>query len=260
MGLKSHLVLKKILNKDTLIKKSHYAFLNLVLELDGNEEYYFLALVDLLHAKTIEERNLYQLTLNSLSPGEKFDVKILDNTEIFRNWINMAILSLSKIKNQNWNAEKVLQSLSPINPQLTLEDINKSIGLLVQNEVLVVDENNEITNLYNRVTTRTAVRKVDSHLYYDQVSDLSKSASRLESFEQKEFQCFSTPLKNIDIPQVQSLIRDLRNKISKIAGDGSEADEVFQINLQLFPLSDNKKNGFPISGKGDEILHQPSLG
>jgi uncharacterized protein (TIGR02147 family) len=259
MGLKSHLALKKILNKETLLKKSHYKFLQSVLKLDGNEEYYFLALIDLLHAKTLEEQNLYQLTLSSLSPGENYDIKIMDDTDIFKSWLNMAVLSLSKIRNLQWSPENLLTSLKNMQPSLEIEAINEAIATLLSSGVITINKFGEIRNLYNRVTTKTAVNIKDSHLYYEQVSDLAKSASSLEYSSQKEFQCFSTALKKEDLPQVQILIRDLRSKISKIAGNGSNADDIYQVNLQLFPISDCSqiRNKTHISNIESESLLQP---
>ena len=172
------------------------------------------------------------------------------------------MLSLSKIKKHKWNSDNLLKSLRQIQPNLNIEDINNAIILLNSKGVITVNSEGEISNLYNRVTTKTGVKITDSHLYYEQVSDLAKTAATLDYSEQKEFQCFSTPLKREDLAQVQSLIRDLRNKVSKIAGDGSDAEEIYQINLQVFPLSNNShlNRHMPTLNKAGETSPQLSQG
>lgn len=236
MGVNDVDSLVSILKKKKKIKSRHFQFLKKGIRLDDSEFIYFQLLIQLENAETEEDRKMYEVLLTEHSGPHQKQVIRNEDPEIFSSWINMAILSLCNIQ----RTKVTRDSLSRIFiPDLSASELIDSVELLKKHELIVETELGQLQSTGKSVTGWTNQKNMGAREYYKQVSELAKNAVQLD-INSREFQCFSLELDRAKVPQMKELIRNFRKTLSSMADD--QANEVYQINLQLFPVTQLENN------------------
>ncbi len=235
MGINDPETLISILRKKKKLRSRHVDFIRKGVRLDDTEIFYFQLLIQHANAENEDDRKMFETLLLEHSPGNDTKTFRVENPEIFSNWINMAILSMCRIQTREINRESIGKLFIK---NVNLEAIHASIDLLLRSGLIVEDKNGRLVRTSTSVSGWTNQENKGARNYYEQVSELAKEAIDMEMLS-REFQCFSLALDKAKIPQAKELIRNFRNTLSALSDEN--ANEVYQVNLQCFPLTDSTR-------------------
>ena len=76
--------------------------------------------------------------------------------------------------------------------------------------------------------------------YHRQMINNALRALSETTMEEREMTGYSVPLRKKDIPEFKKMMRKFHREIARLAAK-TNADNVYQFNVQLFPLTKQKK-------------------
>ena len=223
---------------DEMIKKFSKAMVH-----TRSEAIEFKALVHYGQAKDPLERNRKLRALadirvkNKIKSGE-IDADIWDSIP---SWVGWAIKALVDQKSVRFKEEEIRELLKG---RASTDEIRKTLSKLLEDGDLVHDYEND-TLVRGRLSAPVGeipvelVRKLQAELIYLGLESLAQDPP-----EDREFGAFTMALTEKEFEALKFEIRQLRRKWYKefgIARESSKGDRVFQLNIQLFPMSDESE-------------------
>lgn len=253
LGLNTPDVLISILKRKKNITMNLVEVLCASLMLDSTEKKYFEVMVKYSQCQSTQDKEILKLVLTELSQL-KGNVKIVEDNSVFSHWVHMAILSLCRLPDVVCNKSTISTSL--LN-QVPDSIINESIERLLKLGLVEYDENENLTRNEHFTTSKNDVFSKSPHQYFKQVSELAIIGSDLPANE-REFQCFSLPIHDSQIPLFKEMLRNFRGKVSAMSLN-QPCNQVYQFNFQFFPLTKKleAKNEAEIIEQQDYKSYQP---
>jgi uncharacterized protein (TIGR02147 family) len=147
----------------------------------------------------------------------------------------MAIINMTSLQNFA-GTEKEIHEL--LNGKVSMEEIREAMARLLSLNLLAIDENGKLKATFTKITTQNDVTTVGVHQYYKQVFNLAIDAIQVP-VEKREFQTFSLPINKSTLPLAKTMIRDFRKQFAKAIEQQENGDQVFQMNIQFFPITDS---------------------
>lgn len=196
--------------------------------------------------KNIAEKFIYssviELPENSISLKHLKDSKHKDfEIERFKtlgSWYHVAILDLTTTKDFKENSVWISRRLG-ISPIEVTDALSRliSLGLLERIENQLIKTNNRIYFATKR--SEPAVRKFHKQM-------ISKAIDQLEltddvSFQARQISSMTMAIPKQLWPEAQSRIQKFQQELAAFLGQG-ECDEVYQMNIQMFPLTQKVEN------------------
>lgn len=233
-GLNSGQVLADILSGKRELKNKFIPLFIKGCELDESEELYFQTMVYYLNANTAELKKAFKTFLATLNPGSREELRVQDE-DLYSKWINVAILTLSRLKDFELSTSYICSKLAFEVPE---EEVQKAIHYLLLKNYLKPCGDGKIKKSSPQVTSRNGQKINSTQMYYSQVCDLAKMAISFTP-QEREFQCFSMAIKEENLKVAKQLIQDFRKKLANLC-ESDSAEQVYQANIMFFPLT--KKN------------------
>lgn len=235
MGMKSHTLLFMLLQGKRPIRVKHSLAIARGLELSSQELLYLQALIQFDQADDLDEKKLCALWLSDLHPNVPFRVRQIDQAEIVSNWIHMAILAVSGLKDfdpsPEWIARRFGKKTTTAEVRAALERL-KSFGLIED------AASGKFNPAQNRTTTMDDVPSQAVRAYHRQAMGLADRALDEVALDRREFQSFSVAIPNDRIGLAKEMIRKFRSQFSK-AMSQEKADDVYQLSIQFFQLTES---------------------
>jgi uncharacterized protein (TIGR02147 family) len=234
----SSFVIKVLQGNLHISQKKIEKFISL-LELNRREGEYFENLVYFGKAKTEKERKLYfeKLLEQNVSPQKRLTKS---QYKFFQKWYNSAIWSLLNYYTFSGDFKGLACKLTP---QITVKEAKESIKLLETLKLIAVDKTGlyKVTN--QNITTgqewdSIAIRKFQEEMIH-------KAFEALERFPKTE-RNISTVTMNLPeemLPIVEEMTNKYRKSLIQLANsceNEKSTNRVFQLNIQLFPLSEKE--------------------
>lgn len=218
---------KKLHLGDDLIDRMAYAF-----GLHNEALEYFRSLVSFNKSKNDAQARIFHDQLMRLR-GVVYHVVREDQEEYFSNWIHAAFRSLLDYHAFDGDFEALGASLSP---PVTGEMAKQSVYLL------------ERLGMARR--TDSGYEILDNHLHSgdnwrnDAIKTFQKSTMELAARSLDEIsptlRDISTMTMNIDaetLGDLKIMVREFQENVAKLVESATSSDRVYQLNIQLFPLS-----------------------
>ncbi|NLO24313.1 MAG: TIGR02147 family protein [Fibrobacter sp.] len=232
-GLSSHAHLKLAIDGKRNITKNTVVKLITGLQLDTKRAEYFECLVFFNQAKTDKERQIYYSQLLKCSPKSKLSLLEKTQFRIFKEWYHSVILEMLSLKDfktsPQWISKKIIGNLSP-------NEIKESLHLL-QDLDLLVKTANGYRPKEQFLTTDDEVQNILVKQYHQQMLNLAKSSLETLSASERDFSAVSFAIKRKDFPSLKKHIQLMRKELLDFSTEVGEADDVVQVNIQLFPLT-----------------------
>ena len=175
-------------------------------------------------------------SLDKISIASSGGQHLVDNSQfhVIAEWEHFAVLSLFKIKNSKIDLNDIMLEFS-INEKRAEEVINNLISAN-----LIKKQKNHYLRITEAVKTTEDVNSLA--LVHCHLENLEIAKQKLESVDIM-LRDFSAVMLNVDtskLPELKKLIREFRKKLAVYCQD-MKADSVYQVAIQLYPLSDKKK-------------------
>lgn len=250
-GFKSPNVLKNVMDgRRNLTFAAAEAFAK-AFKLEGNVKKYFLSLVQYNQARTPTEREKFFQELVDMRTRENPARLGERQYEVFSHWWHLAIREIVSLPDFQFSPEWVSDALSP---SITPEEAAESLTLLKALGLIAMNHDRTWTQVEKTMATDARVKSVMVSQFHREMIRLGGES--LSRFPGKEREISGTTLRvtEADLEKIKTWLRDFRMKILGLASQSAGADQVYQLNFQLFPLVKSRR------GNGDKHGDNPIPG
>ena len=232
-GLSSHAHLKLTIDGKRNITKGTVLKLIQGLGLEKQRAAYFESLVFFNQAQNDAEKQIYYAQLLKASPRSKLHKMDKAQFRIFREWHHSVILEMVALKGfrpiPDWVSRKLRGMVTPSQVQESF-DLLMELGLLVKT-----------ANGYRQrdplLTTEDEVQDMMVKLYHQQMLRISANMMNELPSAERDISALTFSIKREDFPNLKKHIQLMRKELLDFSAKPGEADDVVQVNIQLFPLT-----------------------
>ena len=213
--------------------------------LKGKAGTYFENLVYLNQAKTLDEKEHYFQRAKKIGKKTKFYQLHKDQFFFYEKWYYPVVRELVKLA--VWNEDYSVLAKS-VRPPISPSEAKEAVELLL-NTGMVEKDKNDIYALSNEFVTSEQVPEFIKKKARRDV--LLKGIETIDTIMPSEkYAAYSTITMSKGLYQeVRELLDDTREKILSLVAEDKTPDEVYEVVLQVFPVSKIMgRKGFPRSG------------
>jgi uncharacterized protein (TIGR02147 family) len=228
----------KVLNKQKHISESAIPALVAFLKLNKRESEYFSALVRFNKAKRPEQERLYFEKLLALrNPVSKTLEK--DKYDYFSSWRNVAVWEELKVISFKGDysdlASRLVPAITPTQAKSAVRLLEK-LGMIVREKDGVYRATDEFVSS-DGVTRAMAVRAFQKEL-----SLLAAEAIERIPKERRDISTLTLSTSAACLEAIRERLTEVRHEIMEMVKKDGAAEEVYQLNFQIFPLTCNTKS------------------
>jgi uncharacterized protein (TIGR02147 family) len=212
------------------------------LKLDTRESAFFADLVALGQAETVAERNR---AFERVAANRRFRAaRRLEGPlfEYLTHWFYPAVRELAGRadfrEEPRWIAAQIL-------PRITADDARAALATLEQLGLLVRDERGRLVRGDPSLTTGHEVRSVVIPAYHRQMIERAAGAVDTVPPEQRDISALTVCVRESSIADLKERIHRFREEMLERCDGEAEPERVYQLCIQLFPLSQPVKSGAP---------------
>ncbi len=223
------------------------------LRLSRDETIEFRALVRYNQASEPIERNQFLKELSDIRARREIDRGAINQSSWDKvpGWIGWVLYAMTDQKNVDFDPTS-LQRLFRV--KATADDIRESLKKLIESGDLLQQEGSKgVTKAREMIESPqdlpvALIRKLQAELIYLGIESLFR-----DSPKDREFGALTMALTQEEFEQVRFEVRQLRKRLHKdisVKRKTTKGDRVFQLNIQLFPVTERAK-GNGSTGLGD---------
>lgn len=231
-GFKSPTALKHVIDgKRNLSLEAANRFAT-ALKIEGIPRHYFLTLVLFNQSESLAEQEKYLNELLELKRAENPSRLNEDRFEVLSQWYHLAIREIVDLPDFKNSAKWIARVLCP---QITPFEASQSLQLLKRLE-LVTKIDGKLQPADRIIATENQVHSVKAIEFHRQM--IQRGAEAITRFVSDEREISGTTLRisRQDVVNVKMLLREFRKKMLALAVNSSDADQIYQLNFQFFPL------------------------
>ncbi len=225
--------LVKVMQKQMHISNKTIPSLTAFFKLDENEAEYFELLVSYNKAKSQNDIKLYfEKLLSFRSPFVR--TLVAEQYEFFKDWYNIALYELLTFHPYKGT---IKQLASKLNPPITVPEARKAIKLLQKLTLVKKDSDGVLTVVNKLVTTGENWESIAIRNFQKKMIQLSEEAIDRFPKENRDISTVTVSLSKEQVENMKERIHSMRKELLEMADKESKADDVFQVNFQVFPLT-----------------------
>ena len=232
-GLSSHAHLKLAIDGKRNITKNTVTKLIHGLGLENQRAAYFESLVFFNQAQTDADKQIYYAQLIKASPRSKLHKMDKAQFRIFQEWHHSAILEMVGLKDFRPIPDQISKKLRGL---VTPAQVTESLNLLLELGLLV-----KTANGYRQrdplITTDDEVQDMMVKLYHFQMLKLSATMLSDLPGQERDISALTFGIRRSDFPNLKKHLQLMRKELLDFSAKAGEAEDVVQINIQLFPLT-----------------------
>jgi len=232
-GLSSHAHLKLTIDGKRNITKNTVVKLIHGLGLQNQRAAYFESLVFFNQAQTDADKQVYYAQLLKASPRSKLHKMDDAQFRIFREWHHSAILEMVALKDfrpiPDWISKRFGGLVTPA-------QVADSLKLLLELGLLVKTANG-FRQRDPLITTDDEVQNMMVKMYHLQMLKLSATMLSDLPAKQRDISALTFSIRHEDFPNLKKHLQLMRKELLDFSAKAGEAEDVVQINIQLYPLT-----------------------
>lgn len=243
-GFRSPNILKLVIEGKRNISPQSVQKFARALNLKKDEAEFFRILVNLNQAGSVEEKRIHAEQLLRFGPFRRLDPVKKDRFEYYAQWYNIPIREMLALpafcEEATWIAKALVPPIAPLQARKAL-DLLLALGLVER------DIGGRLVQRQALITTGDEVTSTSVRGYHREMIQKGSEAMDRFSAPERDISSVTLALSEESFKQIKSLIQRFRKELLAIAGQERSPEGVYQINLQLFPLTRVFK-----AGKGDD--------
>ena len=235
LGFSGTNIMHQIINKHRNLSSKAAQKIIAALLLDKKEKKYLLALVEYCNSKHNKKHEHFNKLLDIKKEVVSSELD-RDMLEYFSCWYHPVIremVGLNKTKSDAvWISENII-------PSLPLEKVEESLSLLSRLGFVVYDaELEQYIQAQERVSTGSKVKGMGLLSYHQQMLDLSKKSLTQTQAKRRNINAVTVSCSEEVAQQLKAKINMFLLELLDTAESSEEKDQVYQINMQLFPFTE----------------------
>ena len=238
VGMDASLV-AKVLSKTRHIADDSIVRFAQACNLDGRREEFFTALVHFTKAKGDNEAREWferMLTLRT-SNAQKLEGEAY---AFYRKWYHTAIRAT--LDYWDYDGSDPLALARHLQPMLRSEDVLESVALLETLELVQRDEQGFYRPTTKGVTSGSGWKSVAVHTFQCETLRLALEGLDRIPKNQRDYSTLTMSLAADDIDELKERLKEFRQQLVKWIHSKGKGDCVYQMNVQLLPLTEVRGN------------------
>lgn len=243
--IKSRGFLYNVIQGKRKLDQAHVIGLVSAMKLDKYETEYFEHLVSYNNANAVKEKaHFFEKLMAVKSKGDsawKPQIVRKEQYDFYSQIHHSIIRSLIGFRKVSDDFQVLAKSILP---KLSLGQIKKSVVLLEKLGFIRKKESDETYELTeNHIATLPDVQSLAIKNYHKQSGELALSALTDLPAEERNISSVMVGISQKSYAHICTEIEAFRDRISKIAEEDPDPDAVYQVNIQLFPLTKKGTEG-----------------
>ena len=256
MGINSTSWLTSVLKGAKGLSKATANKLSEILRHSPIETRFFETLVSFNQARGIEERNRFYQELNALQKIKEVRTVKPTQYDFYSVWYHSAVRSLIGMHRFTASDKEYDRLASMVSPAITASQARKSLKLLVELGFVRMNADGVYELTSSAITSGENIRSLGIANFQQETMRLAQEAMDRYPRDEQYIGTATVGVSARAFQQIKQVLIDASNKISEIANADADADRVFQVNLQAFPLS---KGGTDTRGDFGEPQQQETM-
>lgn len=241
-GFKSRTFIFKVMKGEKSLSRASVYPVAVALGLGKKSQDYFNLLVLFNDAKSIEEKAFFFNQLQSLNKDSRSALLVNDQYQYFNNWYNPVIREIAAFADFQDDYKKLANL---VYPRITAKQAKESVELLLRLKLLE-KKDGKFMQTDTVVTTGDEVYSIAVRNFQKENLRLASDALELLS-DEKDISTITFGTNSEGFRQVKREIVAFRKRLLGIMAGHVDLDRVYQLNFQLFPLSELKELNTKVS-------------
>lgn len=205
------------------------------LDLTEKETAYFETLVWFNQAKSDRDREMYFDRLLRLRPKSHAQELDRDHFEYFTRRHFVTIREMVALKEFREDYEWIGSRLSP---QVKAGEAEHAVAVLLKLGLLKRDAKGALKHTRKTLTYYPDLSSVEAYDYTRQMLTEAKQTLLSEAGDWVDMVSVTVPMSKSRLPEIRMALQKCKDEVIRIIGqDSSRFDEVFQLNLQYYPIT-----------------------
>jgi uncharacterized protein (TIGR02147 family) len=202
----------------------------------NREARYFEIMVRFKKAKRVQDN---KVLFEKLMAIQRIDPKRLEpmQYEFYREWYHTVILALLHISPFK---EDYKTLASATNPPISVKQAKESCELLLRLNLIRKEKDGTFIPTSNTITTGERWKSFAIRSFQQQCIRLAEEAFDRHSSDARDISTVTIAVSRDDMEEIRKITSEYRRSVLEIASSSDDADQVYQLNVQLFPLSVRK--------------------
>ena len=244
-GFGSHALLFMILNGKRNLTLKHALVLAREFKFTSNERLFFQTLIQLDQASNEEEKQLYRLWLSDLVPSRDHHMAKLEHEQVMVDGIHAAIMVMTRIPGFDFSPETIAKCFQS---RYSLAQIQEALDRLIRLGYLV-SCNGHYQMSAQSFSTLPDVPNPSIRKYHQQMARWGADVIESQEILERDFQSLTIAIARRSLPMAKELLQKFYNQFQTLMIQ-DQADEVYQLNLHFFRLTDA-----PLSGSQTKVSY-----
>jgi uncharacterized protein (TIGR02147 family) len=231
--------LVRILNGTRNLSKALLPVFIKILKLTGEAADYFSLMVQLAQEKELNKKNkLYQSLLDLRSKRiKKINQK---QHSLFEKWYLLALREIIDIKGCEDDYDYIAGCLRP---QVPVKEVKKDIAMLKSQGIIADDGSGRLGATEKLLSTGEVWENMVIQKYQSDMIQLAGNALHSFPKSDRDISTMTVGFCPDDVIKVKEILKRTRQEIMTLAEDAKNREYVYQINMQVFPLSNSLLKG-----------------
>ena len=203
------------------------------------EQEYFAEMVKFDHAKKDADKKAIFKKMLSIAEAHKTKILEGDAFRFFEDWKNPVIRELAP----SMPGAKPLALAHACRPEITAAEVSETLKFLLKAGLLKKDESGNYIQTEKSVTTGNMdVTPVAVRGMHRQMGEFALDAIEGVDQNKRHFSGITLGITHEAYEEIVQEIAECRKRIIAIATKNAATDEVYRLNMQLFPMTNKKSN------------------
>ena len=220
--------------KRHLSEKSLVPFIQLC-KFSEEERNYFDRLVAYNTARTERQAKQAFEVLLSLSSVKSHTLRA-DQYAFYTKWYYTAVRAL--IATRSFTAKDSGTIAQILSPPISKREAREAVKLLLKLGLVYAGDNGILRCSDTHITTGVKWQSLAAKTFQAETMRLARESLDRHPKEVRDFSTVTIGIKRGRIDEMRQRIADFRKSIMHLAEEDQEPDDIFQLNIQLFPLTD----------------------
>lgn len=204
------------------------------LGLDRIEREYFAQLVLMNQSKSLPEKNRHFSKIARLQKRHNIEMLQAWQLDLYAQWYYPIVLQVIELcgfrPEPTWIAKKISPSIKP-------EEVSEALRVLADLKLIEGDKQKGLRVKQENVSTGNEVRNLFVRNFHASMLDFAKRAMDEVPRELRDVSSLTLTVNKEQVANVKAMIADFRKKLLAACTAQSDADTVYQLNMQFFPMT-----------------------
>lgn len=233
-GFKSQSVLKQVIDgQSNIAPKSIEKYIR-ALKLKSDEAEFFENLVLMNQAKSSQEKELYAEKIIKLKKYQQLYPLSVAQLNYYQNWYYIPVRELVGLAGFRENPEWIAESIVP---SITAQEVEKALADLLALGLIYRDAEGSLKQNQKDISTGDTVISELVRNYHRTMIKKGGEAIVRFSREDRDISAVALCVSDRDLENLKAMIRQFRKDIMRIAAQADTRNQLYQLNIQFFPLS-----------------------